>query len=335
MSVTLHKVEADIKGTSVPYSNTESESGASSKDVSFAVDEVDVTYWDSGLKKTVKFNESVADLLTAFTMGCRRAFAEELHRSKFRIYALPYNYNHDDINDRLRILTSDALLEVILELGRPDIIPRQLHLFKDIDDTSPSKPPAIAPVEASVASVVTRETEASLNCRAAAVYTCAFCRFQSPSNEDVVSAHIFELQHYNLITTYEGRVEALEEKGLSHIHGGNNMLCLCYQCHRQFDSPYNIGINPSTYALEVRDTIRNSYCGKGKFSTLVGKKVVFAKAWHPPAALLQYRYTFFENGGKKTAGKKRGVQVSRAMCAKKKNLPVVKAPKVEVAPSGM
>ena len=310
-------------------------SGASSKDLSFTIDQVNVILWDSGLEKAVKFNESVADLLTAFTMGCRRAFAEELYCSKFRIYALPYNYNHDDINDRLRILTSDALLEVILERGRPDIIPRQLHLFKDVDDTSPSKAPAIAPAEVSVASAVTRETEASLNCHAAAGYTCAFCRFQSPSNEDVASAHIFELQHYNLITTYEGRVEALEDKGLSHIHGGNNMLCLCYQCHRQFDSPYNIGINPSTCTLVVRDTIRNSYCGKGKFSTLVDKKVVFAKGWHPPAALLQYRYTFFEDAGKKTAGKKRGLQVTRVMGAKEKILPAVKVPKMEVAPSGM
>jgi hypothetical protein len=293
--------------------------------VTFKIDRVNVLYWESGIRKTVVLNESVEDPLSSFAMGCRQAFPDDLAHSKFNIYALAHNYNHDDISDRQRILTSAALQEVLLEQGRFDIVPRELHVFKDIADTSSEKAPARAPDTDSVASAETRDTQASLNCRAAAAYTCAFCRFHLGSNTGVAAAHIFELKHYNAIPTAEARAQALREKGIGHIHSGMNLICLCNDCHSQFNAPYNIGINPRTDELEVSGNILTEYCNNTLFKNLVGKKVVFTKGWRPPRALPKYRYKFFEEGGK-IETKKRHKKTSVDEVA------VAKVQKIEIAP---
>jgi hypothetical protein len=291
--------------------------------VAFKIDRVNVVHWESGIKKTVVLNESEEDLLSSFAMGCRQAFPDDLAHSKFKIYALAHNYNHDDISDRQRILTSAALQEVLLEQGRFDIVPRELHVFKDTADTSSEK--ARSPDTDSVASAETRDTQASLNCRAAAAYTCAFCQFHLGSNTGVAAAHIFELEHYNAIPTAEARTQALREKCIGHIHGGMNLICLCNDCHSQFNAPYNIGINPRTSEIEISGNVLSEYCNNTLFKNLVGKKVIFTKGWRPPRALLKYRYKFFEEGGKIETKKRR----------KKSSVDegaVAKVQKIEVAP---
>jgi hypothetical protein len=289
------------------------------------VTKVPVVLWESGLKRYVDVDLGIENLMENFVTGCRNAFPEELSESRFKIYALAHDYKHCDIDNRHQITNDAQLREVVVERARPDICPREFHLFVHADNSlsakfKPATPtdPASSALSALSVSAESHDSDASGMCRVLAKSACAFCGFNAPSfTTNVTVAHIFEVKDYNALRSCEEQVKGLVDKDLGHIHGLSNLICLCTHCQRQFEAPYNIGIRPATRRLDVKESILAKCTGKGKFGDLVGKKVHFEERFLPSKRLLEYRYKYFEQEGTGTvpavtSGQKRSLDHNSA-----------------------
>jgi hypothetical protein len=245
--------------------------------------------------------------LASFFNSVRNAFLEELQDKICRLYSMPSNYT--DVNQRVRIQTSEELRNFIAECAALSSggIPHSNQLFVFNEDSSPTKLPTIHAMKfkspysqsssAPSSSGSNRSQKAASECRERDSNSCVFCGYLDYSNR--CAAHIFEIDVYNRMHKEE-RKKHLTLFGLQDINSLANMLSLCTNCHTKFDAPYLIGILPNEHCLVVSPRIMGSeYVTQGgiPFSKLDGNKLSFngSTHFHPSEELLEYRFSFFKN----------------------------------------
>jgi 5-methylcytosine-specific restriction endonuclease McrA len=252
--------------------------------------EILVWHWDHAVRKKVSFTRT-SDIMKALRSRILQEFDEEIRGLNFRLYSLPYGFT--DVNQRRRICDVNDLEAYLKELRNYDIKPPYLYIFNDPDDTSPEKLPEVLNAKSERRSSASRNSGNSDIVRIRDSSTCVFCGYCDNSTRE--TCHIYEVGDFNKPSS-EGKKTMLMDLGIYNINSVANMLCLCDNCHHNFDR-HLIGIDPSNHELIILEEIFDSTTQGGTlYSTLNGKVIKFnGKILAiPPQEVLTHRYNIFK-----------------------------------------
>jgi len=275
-----------------------------------SINSLPVYHWDKCVRKYISLDRAVTggddmDFSVFLLNKVLESFEEEIGKSSFRLYSMPFDY--DNVEQRNHLKTSDevcAFIDVYFSAIQDGNHPPSLFVF-NYEDSSPKKLPAKNMDRTSSESEVSKSSKSSNEsrfasdmCRQRDMNTCVFCHHIDHAVKD--TCHLYELKTYEQLAP-EAKIDKLLELSIDNINSVSNMLSLCDRCHQNFDTKYLLGIHPEELTLIVSTDIRGSSNvtqGGIHYIDLHGKKIEFnneSRRLYPPLVLLKYRFTLFES----------------------------------------
>jgi hypothetical protein len=250
-------------------------------------------HWDRCVRKVLHFSKQSTWGQILRRIGSE--FTEEIGGSNFRLYSLPKK--SVDVNDRVRIQSIGQLTAVFkkddddYESGSDR---DELYVF-NCNDESPTKIPENIQDNLTETSGRSYRSKATAQvCRIRDGNKCVFCDYSDGA--EMQHCHFFGLAEFKDIKQSSDRIVRLLSLGLGDINDIRNVICLCRNCHTQWDQ-HNIGVhseNSTLLTVEVGHQKIKYTQGGTKYSELANKVIVFAEP-QPSKAVLEYRYELFKS----------------------------------------
>ena len=246
-------------------------------------------HWDRCVRKVLYFSNQLTWGQILRQIGSK--FTEEIGDSDFRLYSSPKK--SVDVNDRMRIQTIEELNAVFkkddgdYENGSDR---DELYVF-NYNDVSPTK--ILEKIEDNLTEISgssNRSKAIARMCRIRDKNKCVFCDYTDGS--EMQHCHFFALGDFNRIKQSSDRFARLLSLGLGDINDIRNVICLCSNCHIQWDQN-NIGVHFENSTLLTGEVDHHTQGGT-KYSDLDNKIIVFADP-QPSKGVLEFRYQLFES----------------------------------------
>lgn len=251
-----------------------------------------IQHWDRCVEKVLRFENSSTwrELLLQIKMD----FLEEIGGGAFRLYSLPKNC--EEVNDRKRIRDIEQLNAFVasdISKFENSLDQDQLYIF-NCNDESPTKLPENTKViednRSEGSSRTYRSKAVARFCRMRDQNKCVFCDYTDSTN--IQHCHFLGLAEFNGTKAGRERDALLLRLQISETNDGRNVICLCVNCHRQWDG-HKIGVHPKKKTLLIVKAVGLELTQGGiSYNELAGTTIQFGL--DPPLTLLNYRYQFFK-----------------------------------------